>query len=93
MNNYFLSRLVRWSARQKNVINEHTCLKELCLPMLCHLYLSLYSQNNHERLLKFLDAFKHLFRKSNETDFLQELKNVTNTNNLSSRLTIFRLVS
>lgn len=41
-------------------------------------------------MLKFLDEFKHLFIRRMEIVFLQELKNVTDINNLSPRLSVFR---
>jgi len=58
--------------------------------MFGHLYLNLYSGNNRERLLAFLDAFKYLFVKSKGIVFLEELKNVTDINNLSPYLSLFR---
>lgn len=41
-------------------------------------------------MLKFLDEFKHIFMRQMGSVFLQELKNVTDTNNLSPRLSVFR---
>lgn len=60
------------------------------MPIFSHLYLSLYSENNRERLHAFLNAFKYLF--SSSKVFLEELRNVTDINNLSPYLSLFRLL-
>lgn len=86
-------RFDKWLTRKKKLVNGNKYVKDLRLPMFCHLYLSLYLEKNRDCLLTFLDLFKHLFTSSKGVIFLQELKNVTNINNLSSRLTIFRLLN
>jgi len=71
-------------------MNGKKYIRDLRLPMFSHLYLNLYSEKNREPLLAFLDAFKYLFIQSKSNVFLEELKNVTDINNLSPYLSLFR---
>ncbi|VVC25853.1 Hypothetical protein CINCED_3A024820 [Cinara cedri] len=65
-------------------------IKDLCVPMFSHLYLSLYTPPNQERLFQLLDKFKYLFLSKRGSIFLQELKKVTDMNQLPHRISLFR---
>jgi len=65
-------------------------IKDLRLPLFCHLYLDLYAPHNHTRLQAFLNTFQYLFTSHGGSIYLAELKNVTNVSALSPRLAYFR---
>lgn len=86
----FFFRFEKWFIRKKKYVPGKKFVKDLRLPMFSHLYLNLYSENNRDRLLAFLDVFKYLFVNSKGAVFLEELKNITDINNLSPCLSLFR---
>jgi len=65
-------------------------IRDLRLPLFCHLYLNLYVPRNHARLQALLKTFKHLFASAGGAIYLAELRNVTDVLNLSPRLAYFR---
>jgi len=79
-----------WFSHVKEYAFERDCIRDLRLPLFCHLYLNLYAPCNHIRLQQFLKAFQYIFTSPRGSVYLDELKNVTNALELSPRLAYFR---
>lgn len=95
MNNQFyefniLLRFEIWFSHVKEYAVDKKYIRDLRLPLFCHLYLNLYTQRNHKLLQLFLKKFEYLFTSSRGAVYLQELKNVTDVLNLSPHLEYFR---
>uniref|UniRef100_A0A2H8TRP9 Transcription initiation factor TFIID subunit 5 n=1 Tax=Melanaphis sacchari TaxID=742174 RepID=A0A2H8TRP9_9HEMI len=79
-----------WFSRVREYAVDREFIRDLRLPLFCHLYLNLYAPRNHTRLQAFLKTFEYLFTSPRGVIYLQELKNVTNVLDLSPRLAYFR---
>ncbi|XP_060859767.1 uncharacterized protein LOC132936966 isoform X5 [Metopolophium dirhodum] len=79
-----------WFSHLKNYAPDREYIRDLRLPLFCHLYLNLYAPRNHARLQAFLKTFKYLFASAKGAIYLEELRNVTDVLNLSPRLEYFR---
>ncbi|XP_029341682.1 uncharacterized protein LOC100569295 isoform X1 [Acyrthosiphon pisum] len=79
-----------WFSHLKKYAADREYIRDLRLPLFCHLYLNLYAPHNHARLQAFLKTFKYLFASPKGNIYLEELRNVTDILNLSPRLEYFR---
>jgi len=86
----YLFRFEVWFSHLKMYAADREYIRDLRLPLFCHLYLNLYVPRNHARLQAFLKTFKYLFASAGGTIYLEELRNVTDVLNLSPRLEYFR---
>ncbi|XP_060844674.1 uncharacterized protein LOC132924402 isoform X1 [Rhopalosiphum padi] len=79
-----------WFSRVREFAVDREFIRDLRLPLFCHLYLNLYVPRNHNRLQALLKKFEYLFTSPRGVVYLQELKTVTNVLDLSPRLAYFR---
>ncbi|XP_022174568.1 uncharacterized protein LOC111036738 [Myzus persicae] len=79
-----------WFSHVKEYAIERDCIRDLRLPLFCHLYLNLYAPHNHTRLHQFLKAFQYIFTSPRGSVYLDELRKVTDILDLSPRLAYFR---
>ncbi|XP_026819668.1 uncharacterized protein LOC113558416 isoform X4 [Rhopalosiphum maidis] len=79
-----------WFSRVREYAVDREFIRDLRLPLFCHLYLNLYVPRNHNRLQALLKKFEYLFTSPRGVVYLQELKTVTNVLDLSPRLAYFR---
>ncbi|KAE9528871.1 hypothetical protein AGLY_012446 [Aphis glycines] len=79
-----------WFSRIRKYAIDREFIRDLRLPLFCHLYLNLYVPKNHNRLQELLRKFQYLFTSPRGVLYLSELRNVKNVLNLSPRLAYFR---
>lgn len=79
-----------WCSNKRCTISEKEYKRNLCLPLFCHLYLTIYDQNKPEEMISFLKRFEHLFSGSSGSKIIEELENITDLHDLPSTLDILR---
>lgn len=79
-----------WCSNKRCTISGKEYIRNLCVPLFCHLYLSIYNQNKPEEMISFLKSFAHLFSGSVGSKIIKELESITDLNNLPPTLDILR---
>lgn len=79
-----------WITNKKCTISGKEYIRNLCIPLFCHLYLSIYEQNKHEEMISFLKRFAHLFSGSVGSKIIEQLKSITDLNDLPHTLDMLR---
>lgn len=80
----------KWCSNKKSRISGTEYVRNLCVPLFCHLYLSIYEENKREEMILFLKKFIHLFSGSVGSKLIKELEAIIDLNDLPPTLDILR---
>lgn len=80
----------RWCSHKKCSISRKEYVHNLCIPLFCHLYMSIYTLNIHEEMIMFLGRFSHLFSSSIGSTLVTELTNLSDLKKLPPTLDVLR---